>query len=297
MELDDIRIFLTIAREGSLAGASNRLGTSQPTLSKAIARLERENKLKLFERLPRGMRVTEAGEAFLRHAERLDLEATDLYAALRDLRQGRAGVLRIGIGQGIPDRIVVAMARKLISSGVEIEVSGGMTDSLQRAVAVGDMEFAVIGLTKTASEGLEWTAVSRDPMQPLAHASHPLLASRSPVSWDNLAKAKWVIPASGTASYEEFQRNFREHGLVAPRPSASSRTSHREVTIAAAVGAIVLVPTSMADEAMAAHGFLPVRPRGGWSSAREMGIVRRQGGYVSAAAEKAIRCIHDEVGR
>jgi len=297
VDLDDIRIFLAVAREGSLAGASNRLGSSQPTLSKAIARLERENKVKLFERLPRGMRATEVGESFLRHAERLDLEATDLYAALRDLRQARAGVLRIGIGQGIPDRIVTPLALKLISSGIDLEVSGGMTDSLQRAVAVGDMEFAVIGLTQAASPGLEWTPISKDPMQPIAPASHPLALSRTPVAWSSLAKAKWVIPASGTASFAEFQRNFRDHGLTAPRPCVASRTSHREVAIAAAVGAIVLVPKSIAEETMDALCFSAVRPQGGWSSSREMGVVRRQAGYLSAAAEKAISCILDEAGR
>lgn len=297
MNLDDIRIFLAVAREGSLAGASNRLGITQPTLSKAIARLERENKVKLFERLPRGMRATEVGESFLRHAERLDLEATDLYTALRDLRQARSGVLRIGVGQGIPDSIVTPLALKMISSGVDLEISGGMTDSLQRAVATGDMEFAVIGLTRAASPGLEWTPISKDPMQPIAPSSHPLALSRTPVAWSSLAKAKWVIPASGTDSFGEFQRNFRGHGINAPRPCLASRTSHREVVIAAAVGAIVLMPKSVAEETMRALSFSFVRPQGGWSSTREMGIVRRQGGYLSAAAEKAISCIIDGVGR
>lgn len=296
MDLDDIRTFLAVAREGGLAGASKRVGTTQPTLSKAIARLERENKVKLFERLPRGMRPTEAGEAFLRYAERLDLEATDLYAALRDLRQVRAGVLRAGLGQGVPDRIVTAFARKMISSGVDLELAGGMTDSLQRAVAVGDLEFALIGLTQAPSPGLVWMPLSEDPMQPIAATGHPMASARNPVAWSSLAKEKWIVPASGTSSFAEFQRNFRDHGLTAPRPCVESRTSHRELAIAAAVGAIVLVPQSVAQEAAQLLHFAPVRPAGGWSSSRKLGIVRRQTGYVSAAAQRAIDCLGEVTG-
>lgn len=293
MDLDDIRIFLAVARGGSLAAASEGLGITQPTLSKAIARLERENKVKLFERLPRGMRPTEIGEAFRRYAERLDLEATDLYAALRDLRQARAGVLRVGFGQGVPDRVVTALAREMISSGVDLDLAGGMTDSLQRAVAVGELEFAVIGLTQDPSPGLDWLPLREDPMQPIAPADHALVSARKPVAWSSLAKAKWIVPASGTSSFAEFQRNFRGHGLAAPQPCVASRTSHRELAIAAAIGAIVLVPQSLWQETGRRLHFAPVRPQGGWSSSRVLGIVRRQAGYISAAAQKAIDCIRE----
>lgn len=297
MDLDDIRISLAVAREGSLAGASERLGITQPTLSKAIARLERENKVKLFERLPRGMRPTEIGEAFLSYAERLDLGATDLYAALRDLRQARAGVLRVGLGQGVPDRIVTTLARTMSSRGVDLDLAGGMTDSLQRAVGIGDLEFAIIGLTQAPSPGLEWTPLSDDPMQPIAPADHPMAAAGKPVAWSSLERAKWIVPASGTSSFAEFQRNFRDHGLTAPRPCVASRTSHRELAIAAAIGAIVLVPQSVANESAKGLHFAPVRPQGGWSSSRQLGIVRRQAGYISAAAQKAIDCIREVSGR
>ena len=297
VDLDDIRIFLAVAREGSLAGASERLGTTQPTLSKAVARLERENKVKLFERLPRGMRLTDVGDAFLRYAERLDLEATDLYAALRDLRQARAGVLRLGVGQGVPDRLVTAMAGQMIGTGVDLDIAGGMTDSLQRAVAIGELEFAVIGLMQAASPGLTWTPLRDDPMQPIAPADHPLASTDQPVAWSVLAAAKWIVPGSGTASFDEFQRNFHDRGLPAPRPCVASRTSHRELPIAAAIGAIVLVPRSLAEEAGRVLNFVSVRPEGGWSSSRELGIVRRQAGYISAAAQKAIDCIREAAGR
>ncbi|UUZ62160.1 LysR family transcriptional regulator substrate-binding protein [Polaromonas sp. P1-6] len=242
------------------------------------------------------MRPTEVGEAFLRYAERLDLGATDLYAAMRDLRQARAGVLRVGLGQGVPDRIVTMLARTMISGGVDLDLTGGMTDSLQRAVGLGELEFAIIGLTQAPSPGLEWSPLIRDPMQPIAPSEHPMASARRPVAWSSLARAKWIVPASGTSSFAEFQRNFRDRGLTAPRPCVESRNSHRELALAAAIGAIVLVPQSVAGEIKQLLQFVPVRPQGGWSSSRELGIIRRQTGYISAAARKGIDCVCEAAG-
>ena len=59
---------MATAEEGSFLRASSRLRVAQPALSKQIRDLEREVGVKLFERLPRGARVTPAGEYFLRHA-------------------------------------------------------------------------------------------------------------------------------------------------------------------------------------------------------------------------------------
>ena len=78
MNLDDLHLALVIAEEGGLTGASGRLGITPGTLSKAVTRLERTTKVKLFERMPRGMRPTEFGNAFLKRAQRIDLDASDL---------------------------------------------------------------------------------------------------------------------------------------------------------------------------------------------------------------------------
>src|SRR5207245_11335686 len=68
MELRHLRYFVAVAEEGSFLRAASRLRVAQPALSKQIRDLEREIGVKLFERLPRGARVTPAGEHFLRDA-------------------------------------------------------------------------------------------------------------------------------------------------------------------------------------------------------------------------------------
>jgi len=68
VELRHLRYFVAVAEEGSFLRAARRLRVAQPALSKQIRDLEREVGVKLFERLPRGARMTRAGEQFLSNA-------------------------------------------------------------------------------------------------------------------------------------------------------------------------------------------------------------------------------------
>jgi LysR family transcriptional regulator, regulator of abg operon len=295
MNLDDIHLAIVIAREGSLTAASARLGITPPTLSKAVARLERATKVQLFERLARGMRPTELGQAFLDRARSIDLAAGDLHAALRDLRQARAGVLRCGFGQGVPDRWVLPMATALAGDGVRLDLTGGMTDLLMRSIGLGELEFAVLGLAAAPPEGYAWQPLLDDPMQPLAPNGHALARGRRAASWSQLAQARWIVPASGTSSHAEFERNFAAQGLATPAPLVASRSSQRELPLALALDALVLVPRSLLKEPGVQAQFARVAPPGGWQSERRLGIVSRAGGYLSPTAQRAMALLQQAV--
>ncbi|WP_027014318.1 LysR family transcriptional regulator [Comamonas composti] len=296
MNLDDLHLALVIAQEGGLTGASARLGMTPATLSKAVTRLERVTKVRLFERLPRGMRPTEFGHAFLKRAQRIDLDASDLYAELRDLRQTRTGVLRCGIGDGVPHRWVRAMTLSLTERGVSLDLSGGMTDSLTRAVAAGELEFALIGLRRAPERALSWEALIDDPMVPIAPANHPLVKTGGEAAWEHLAQARWIAMARGTSTRTEFEANFQAHGLEVPQPVLTSRSSQREVMLMHALGALMLVPHSVLREGQFKEQLTTVKPEGGWQSSRRLGIVRRNGGYLSPAAARAIEALKESLG-
>ena len=96
MELRTVDYFLAAAEQGSLRGAAQRLGVTQPALTKAIRRLEDEAGVVLFDRKARGVSLTVYGEAMLRHAR-------NLRASLRDAQEEIAG-LRSGICRARPYR-------------------------------------------------------------------------------------------------------------------------------------------------------------------------------------------------
>lgn len=96
MELRHLRYFLATAELEHFGKAARRLGIVQPALSRQIRELEEELGVALFERLPRGVRLSAAGQAFREDAAAVLARAAAAVERARDVGRGRAGLLRIG---------------------------------------------------------------------------------------------------------------------------------------------------------------------------------------------------------
>jgi DNA-binding transcriptional LysR family regulator len=95
MDWSDLRIFLAIAREGSLGAAARALGQTQPTMGRRLKALEQQVGHVLFQRTQHGFVPTDEGQALLLHAEKMEIEAL---AAIRELSGAEtqlSGLLRV----------------------------------------------------------------------------------------------------------------------------------------------------------------------------------------------------------
>lgn len=95
MEWSDLRIFLAIAREGTLGAAARRLGVTQPTMGRRLKALETAVGQTLFQRTADGFVLTDEGAAVLPHAERMEEEALGLQRALSGYDRQLDGLIRI----------------------------------------------------------------------------------------------------------------------------------------------------------------------------------------------------------
>jgi DNA-binding transcriptional LysR family regulator len=100
MDWDDIRIFLAVARHGSLRAAGRVLGLSQPTVGRRLAGFEAAfGGPALFDRLPEGLRLNAAGEALVAAAERLETAALALERRRLAASPTLSGTVRVSVGE------------------------------------------------------------------------------------------------------------------------------------------------------------------------------------------------------
>jgi DNA-binding transcriptional LysR family regulator len=103
MELRHLRYFVAVGEEQHYGRAAERLGIAQPALSRQIQGLEKELGFMLFERLPRGVKLSAAGKLFLSDARRILQEVQEAKLRAERVATGKAGTLRVGFVEWLPD--------------------------------------------------------------------------------------------------------------------------------------------------------------------------------------------------
>jgi DNA-binding transcriptional LysR family regulator len=110
MELRHLRYFTTVAREGHITRAAEKLHMQQPPLSQQIRALEREVDAQLFVRHPRGVTLTDAGRSFLADAEAILVQAEQAKVRARRTARGEVGRIAVGFTTSAPFHPLVARA-------------------------------------------------------------------------------------------------------------------------------------------------------------------------------------------
>lgn len=100
MDWDDARVFLAVARTGQILAASKRLGVNHATVARRMDSLEAALRTKLLTRRTSGCSLTEAGERFLSHVERMETEMLQARSMLSEEDVALAGTVRIGAPDG-----------------------------------------------------------------------------------------------------------------------------------------------------------------------------------------------------
>ncbi len=175
MELRHLRYFIAIAEEQSFTAAAERLWVAQPGLSTQMRRLEAELGAQLFERHPRGIDLTQAGELFLERA-RVAVSAADVALATgRDLEAGVIGSLRLGLAAGarwpLAAELLLRFGRE--RPGVELTVVEAHAGTLWRDLRAGRLD-AVVAPVGYGSADLTTLELGSEDWVVLVGAGHPL---------------------------------------------------------------------------------------------------------------------------
>jgi DNA-binding transcriptional LysR family regulator len=195
MELRHLRYFVAIAEERSFTAAAERLWVAQPGLSTQIRRLETELGVRLFERHPRGVDLTEAGELFLERA-RATLAAADAASSVgSDVKGGLAGTLRVGLATPTRWKATAALLERFAGEhdGVELTVLEGDGGTLWRDLREGRLD-AVIAPSSFASPDLRTLKLGTEPWAVLVAEGHRL-AGTGPIDSQQLQGEQIAVTA------------------------------------------------------------------------------------------------------
>jgi len=283
MNLHHLAIFHAIAETGSISAAAIRVRVSQPALSRELKDFEARLGVVLFERLPRGMRLTEPGKVLHAYSVRLFAVADSAQAAMRDFADARAGQLSMGASNTIGTYVLPRFVAQFRTLFPQVGISLFVGNTEQVAQGVADLRFTV-GFVEgpVRVEGVVAEEFSRDELIPVVGAQHPLAGRRRANPSDiNGLPLLMRKPGSGTRELigEMLQQLDVETGSIV-------EFGNTEALKQAAIhgGGIAWLPSISVARDLQDRSLvrLPVRALG---LQRPLSILRREGAYQVPAVE------------
>ncbi len=166
-----------VADAGSFTSAAGALAISQSALTKSVAEVEHRLDMKLFHRLPRGVRLTEAGEVLVERARQILADTEDLMSGVDNLRTLRSGRLRLGVAPAAFVTLVHEAVAEFAKTypGIRIEVLETDVEETARMLSAGRLEVAI----GEASALAQWNEITTETIATLHNCfivrpDHPL---------------------------------------------------------------------------------------------------------------------------
>ncbi|MFE7638899.1 LysR family transcriptional regulator [Kitasatospora sp. NPDC057518] len=288
-------VFRTVAHLGSFTAAGERLGFTQSAISRQIATLEAELGTPLFDRLARGVRLTEHGRALLPHAEamleRLDTTRRDL-VALTELTAGR---LRVGAFDSANAALVpgALAAFRAAHPDVAISLTEGLAAHLLDLLAEGAIDLALVAsYTEPADTGeqFDFRTLMDDPVLVALPRGHRL-ARRRRLRLAELADEPWIAArrhAESTLLAACVRSGFQ------PRIEYTVAAWTAKLGLVAAGLGITLIPSLAARVTRPGIALIPLHPDD--TPVRQVYTVTRRGRRVPPAAEAFAALLREGAG-
>lgn len=189
MELHQLRYFVAAAETQSVTRAASRCGVAQPSLSQQIARLERAMGARLFDRLGRGVALTDAGRALLPRARRILAEVREAEANVQreaDEGAGGAATLAVGAIPTVAPFVLPRAIRSLRSAHRECEprIREAYTEDLLELLLDNELDCALTS-TPIEDDRLDVQVLSHEELVVAMPAGHAL-AERPTIGWEAL---------------------------------------------------------------------------------------------------------------
>jgi len=189
-----------IARVGSIRKAADRLNVSSSAINRQVLALEEEFGVALFERLPRGLRLTAAGELCVEHIRGVLKDYARLETRIRALKMPQAGqvslVTTVGLASGPLPEIIAKFIEKNPRVHIKLRSDGGTTTV--NPVLTGEVDIG-LGFNIATTPGLRTLATFDIPIGAVVPPDHKLAQETGPVDLVDVVQERLVLAQSGTS--------------------------------------------------------------------------------------------------
>jgi LysR family transcriptional regulator, regulator of abg operon len=290
MKLSTLQALVASIEEGSMRGASRRLGVSQPALTKMIRELEIELAAPLLVRTSQGVLPTAQGKVLFDHAIKITQELTAATDQVRQLSGDMRGELNIG---AVPLAVMLLIPEALRTFGqafpdIKLRVSEELYIAQLQRLRSGQVDIAVGGIPEGLSSGEFVTEKLMTTSMVVVVRKGSTRAKARRLS--ELAEAKWVYTGASTdAGYA--QQLFENHGLSAPPVGAVVNSTLALLSLVGSGDYVGLMPRQIAAHPLASQ-FITIVPIEEIGLPLTVGTIIRSNSVISPAIRHFIAHLH-----
>jgi len=274
MLLTHLESFIEVARTGNVSRAAQTLFLTQPAVTARLKSLESDLGIELFVRSARGMKLTDAGRAFLPYAQRTLGLVTEGRQVIADLREGATGDLIIGAAPAVSTYLLPTILKTFRSAypNVRLGVKTGHTEEVLEMVLRQEVN---VGLGRPVRHPeVELIPVFDDELLLVVSRRHPF-AARTRVRMDELATERLILFDRASSYHELTSTLFREAGVVPASVMELDNVEAAKKMVQQGLG-VALLPRMALGAELRSRSLRPVRLIGAQPVRRPIVALRRK---------------------
>src|ERR1700726_4157976 len=246
LNVNRLRILIEVSNRGSFSAAADALSYTQSAVSQQVAALEAETGVTLLERLPRGVRLTPAGQVLLEYAEgiiaRLHAAEAEM-AAIAGLRGGQLRMASFPTAGATLMPLAIAIFRAQHPE-VTLTLAEGEPEEIAPRLSAGEFDIALLfefeGTSESLGPDLSRVPLFEDPMFLALPADHAL-ARRQTLRLENLRAEAWIQTSASSPCAQHVVRSCHAAGFEPIVSFESDDYQTVQGLVAAGVG-VALIP-------------------------------------------------------
>jgi len=279
MNLNHLAIFHAVALAGGVSAGATRLHISQSAVSKQLSDFEQHLGTTLFERLPRGVRLTEAGKLLLGYANRIFALEKEAAQALGDLHALRRGRVAIGASRTIGGYLLPTVLAQFnrLHPEIELTLEVANTSAIQSMLIEGAID---VGFTEgfARAEALNFSVFTEDELVLIAAPRDPLL-NQLPLPLSAIGDLPLLMREPGSGTRAVAEQALAALGITPHVVMTLASTEAIKRTVAAGMGYAFV--SELAIDTELAAGLLQVLPVSGLTLRRPLHQLLLKGSWIS----------------